>query len=424
MTAPGARNPDPRRLAAACPPRPRDRHGAQCAGAPDDARPAGTVVHTTARRDRLDEAIAGLYHDGELAPTARRLACLRGVSALTAVSLAVEIGDQGRFKGSTIASYLGLVPSEHPCGAAGRPPGAPSRRPASTHARRLLIEAARTPRPRLPALQGHTGALGPGPRTGRGTGRCRQPPPARPLPGPDRPRQEARRGRHRHRPRERRLAVVPGNHGRLGPARPPRPELPPRPERLNQVRRNHDLTHQTRSPARRGHTAHQRARSTRAGTVGRPPGRRPTPDQPSPLAEEWSCGNQTRAYQTDHASTTHAPRNPADTGERPGGPPDPRPGTGGPPHPAHLTASTPISVPHRDRFTSAPRSVRGASPARAGLVRRRRTSCSDRPAHLSEPPSCATKPQNRANFHSTCDRRPSWKRAASIAPPTPEPIWR
>ena len=185
MTAPGARNPDPAgALGAACPPRPRDRHGAQCAGAPDDARPPGPVVHATARRDRLDEAIAGLYHDGELAPTARRLACLRGVSALTAVSLAVEIGDQGRFKGSTIASYLGLVPSEHPCGAAGRPPGAPSRRPASTHARRLLIEAARTPRPRLPALQGHTGALGPGPRTGRGTGRCRQPPPDAPATRP------------------------------------------------------------------------------------------------------------------------------------------------------------------------------------------------------------------------------------------------
>ena len=117
MTAPGARNPDPAgALGAACPPRPRDRHGAQCAGAPDDARPAGTVVHTTARRDRLDEAIAGLYHDGELAPTARRLACLRGVSALTAVSLAVEIGDWSRFKGSTIASYLGLVPSEHSSG--------------------------------------------------------------------------------------------------------------------------------------------------------------------------------------------------------------------------------------------------------------------------------------------------------------------
>ena len=140
---------------------------------------------------------------------------------------------------------------------AGQPAGLPGPHhedPRAPRARRLLIEAARTPRPRLPALQGHTGALGPGPRTGRGTGRCRQPPPARPLPGPDRPRQEARRGRHRHRPRERRLAVVPGNHGRLGPARPPRPARPARPERLNQVRRNHDLTHQTRSPARRGHT--------------------------------------------------------------------------------------------------------------------------------------------------------------------------
>mgnify|MGYP000854378819 CR=1 FL=1 len=68
-----------------------------------------TVVHTTARRDRLDEAIAGLYHDGELAPTARRLACLRGVSALTAVSLAVEIGDWSRFKGSTIASVRAVL---------------------------------------------------------------------------------------------------------------------------------------------------------------------------------------------------------------------------------------------------------------------------------------------------------------------------
>ena len=185
MTAPGARNPDPAgALGAACPPRPRDRHGAQCAGAPDDARPAGTVVHTTARRDRLDEAIAGLPRRRRAPPPPPGVWPAFALSALTAVSLAVEIGDQGRFKGSTIASYLGLVPSEHPCGAAGRPPGAPSRRPASTHARRLLIEAARTPRPRLPALQGHTGALGPGPRTGRGTGRCRQPPPDAPATRP------------------------------------------------------------------------------------------------------------------------------------------------------------------------------------------------------------------------------------------------
>ena len=99
-----------------------------------------TVVHTTARRDRLDEAIAGLYHDGELAPTARRLACLRGVSALTAVSLAVEIGDWSRFKGSTIASYFGLVPSEHSSGTS-RSQG-PITKTGNTHARRLLIESA------------------------------------------------------------------------------------------------------------------------------------------------------------------------------------------------------------------------------------------------------------------------------------------
>ena len=214
-----------------------------------------TVVHATARRDRLDEAIAGLYHDGELAPTARRLACLRGVSALTAVSLAVEIGDWSRFKGSTIASYLGLVPSEHPCGAAGRPPGAPSRRPASTHARRLLIEAAwhHAPAYRPSKAIRARWALAPAPVAERAdAGNRRQ---TRPLPGPDRP---PRRSTPWSPPPSPDRAPAgcgpPAAHGRLGPARPPRPARPARPERLNQVRRNHDLTHQTRSPARRGHT--------------------------------------------------------------------------------------------------------------------------------------------------------------------------
>ena len=243
-----------------------------------------TVVHTTARRDRLDEAIAGLYHDGELAPTARRLACLRGVSALTAVSLAVEIGDWSRFKGSTIASYFYLgLPSEHFSGTS-RSQGLITKT-GNTHARRLLIEAAWHHAPAYRPSKAIR-VLGPGPRTGRGTGRCRQPPPARPLPGPDRPRQEARRGRHHHRPRERRLAAVPGNHGRLGPARPPRPE------RLNQVRRNHDLTHQTRSPACRGHTgrsvqgahAHQlwAPRGDARAQTSRAPRRRMVMRQPDP----------------------------------------------------------------------------------------------------------------------------------------------
>ena len=213
-----------------------------------------TVVHATARRDRLDEAIAGLPRRRRAPPPPPGVWPAFALSALTAVSLAVEIGDQGRFKGSTIA----CLPRPGPLRAPLRGSRPASRGPITKtreHPRPAPADRGRlAPRPRLPALQGHTGALGPGPRPGRGTGRCRQPPPARPLPGPDRPRQEARRGRHRHRPRERRLAVVPGNHGRLGPARPPRPARPARPERLNQVRRNHDLTHQTRSPARRGHT--------------------------------------------------------------------------------------------------------------------------------------------------------------------------
>jgi len=42
-----------------------------------------------------------------------RLACLRGISTLTAFALAVEIGDWDRFSGASIGAYLGVVPSEH-----------------------------------------------------------------------------------------------------------------------------------------------------------------------------------------------------------------------------------------------------------------------------------------------------------------------
>ena len=45
------------------------------------------------RRDRLDRAITELAGRPDLAPLVSRLSCLRGVSTLTAVGLAVEIGD-------------------------------------------------------------------------------------------------------------------------------------------------------------------------------------------------------------------------------------------------------------------------------------------------------------------------------------------
>jgi transposase len=99
-----------------------------------------TVLSVTARRDRLDAAIATLAADSELTPIVHRLGCLRGISTLTAFGLAVEIGDWDRFTGNTIGSFVGLVPSEHSSGTS-RSQG-PITKAGNTHARRLLVEAA------------------------------------------------------------------------------------------------------------------------------------------------------------------------------------------------------------------------------------------------------------------------------------------
>jgi transposase len=99
-----------------------------------------TVLATTARRDRLDAAIAAMAADSEFTPMVHRLGCLRGISTLTAFGLAVEIGDWGRFTGNTIGSFVGLVPSEHSSGSS-RVQG-PITKTGNTHVRRLLVEAA------------------------------------------------------------------------------------------------------------------------------------------------------------------------------------------------------------------------------------------------------------------------------------------
>jgi transposase len=99
-----------------------------------------TVTVTVARRDRLDEAIEAMAAGSEFTPVVRRLACLRGVSTLTGFALAVEIGDWHRFTGNTIASFIGLVPSEHSSGSS-RVQG-PITKTGNRHLRRLLVEAA------------------------------------------------------------------------------------------------------------------------------------------------------------------------------------------------------------------------------------------------------------------------------------------
>lgn len=102
-----------------------------------------------ARRDRLDCLLEARANNGPWAACVARLRCLRGVDTLTAAGLVAEIGDITAFKHpKLLASYLGLVPSEHSSGLARRQ-GAITKA-GSSHARRLLIEAAwhyrRTPR--------------------------------------------------------------------------------------------------------------------------------------------------------------------------------------------------------------------------------------------------------------------------------------
>jgi transposase len=99
-----------------------------------------TITAVLARRDRLDRDILAMASDSEFTAVTRRLGCLRGISTLTGFALAVEVGDWDRFTGRTIASYLGLVPSEHSSGGS-RVLGAITKT-GNTHARRLLIEAA------------------------------------------------------------------------------------------------------------------------------------------------------------------------------------------------------------------------------------------------------------------------------------------
>lgn len=94
-----------------------------------------------ARRDRLDRLLLEQSQQGPWAPTVARLRCLRGVDTLTAIGLIAEIGDFSAFAHpKQLASYLGLVPSETSSGEKRRQGSIT--KAGSSHARRLLIEAA------------------------------------------------------------------------------------------------------------------------------------------------------------------------------------------------------------------------------------------------------------------------------------------
>jgi transposase len=93
------------------------------------------------RREQLEATIAELAPVSPWAADVARLRCLRGIDTLSAVGLAVEVGDFARFeRPAQPMSYLGLVPSEHGTGEHRRQ--GQITKSGSSLARWLLIEAA------------------------------------------------------------------------------------------------------------------------------------------------------------------------------------------------------------------------------------------------------------------------------------------
>lgn len=93
-----------------------------------------------AQLKRIDQRVAAVARNCQYTPVVDALRCLRGIEVTTGFGLAVEIGDWTRFTGSSIGSYLGLVPSETSSGPS-RHQG-PITKAGSKYARKLLIEAA------------------------------------------------------------------------------------------------------------------------------------------------------------------------------------------------------------------------------------------------------------------------------------------
>ena len=101
----------------------------------------GVIDALELRRQTLEGAIGELIASSPWAQDVARLRCLRGIDTLSAIGLAVEVGDFHRFEHpKRLMSYLGLVPSEHSTGEARRQ--GHITKSGSRHARRLLVEAA------------------------------------------------------------------------------------------------------------------------------------------------------------------------------------------------------------------------------------------------------------------------------------------
>lgn len=93
------------------------------------------------RRGGLDAQIEIASPESPWARMIANLRCLRGIETVTAYGLCCEIADFARFEHpSSLAAYLGIVPSEHSSGEQIK--RGPITKAGSSHARRLLVEAA------------------------------------------------------------------------------------------------------------------------------------------------------------------------------------------------------------------------------------------------------------------------------------------
>lgn len=93
------------------------------------------------RLARLEQQIADILPRWSLRPVVNAIQAMRGVSFISAVTVAAETGDLRRFdKARQFMSYLGLVPSEHSSGAKTVRGGIT--KAGNKSARRMLIEGA------------------------------------------------------------------------------------------------------------------------------------------------------------------------------------------------------------------------------------------------------------------------------------------
>jgi transposase len=100
-----------------------------------------TVEDLAERVARLTDAIEALVEETVLASLVKALQAFRGVSTISAVTIAAEVGDLRRFASAgQFMSYVGLIPSEDSSGKRRRQ--GPITRCGNAHVRKILVEAA------------------------------------------------------------------------------------------------------------------------------------------------------------------------------------------------------------------------------------------------------------------------------------------